>query len=150
LRTFRNPDFSSCGEVQAKEADVYHASIRISARVRGDPGGVAGMFTYFNDSTESDTEILTGNATTLVQYTNQPDVDSNGHTIAAAGTTSTLPNDGAWTAWNVYRLDWLPASSNWYINDMFVANKTYGVPKYPSYLVMNMVSFHEYLAHASV
>jgi hypothetical protein len=99
------------------------------------------MFTYFNDSTESDIEILTRNTTNLVQYTNQPDIDSEGHTIVAAGTTSTLPNNRIWTGWNVYRLDWLPDSSNWYINNIFVTNKTYGVPKYPSYLVMNMVSF---------
>jgi hypothetical protein len=140
LRTYRNANFSSCGELQSLETKLFHASIRLYSRVRGDPGAVAGMFTYFNDSTESDIEILTRDSIDQIWYTNQPNTDSKGHTIAAAGTQAVLPSDVVWTDWIVHRLDWLPEISQWYVNGIFVANKTYGVPTSPSYLMLNMVS----------
>jgi beta-glucanase (GH16 family) len=139
LRTNRNKNFSSSGELKSLLKNVYHASIRVNARVRGDPGAVAGLFTYFNDSTESDIEILTRDPATQIHYTNQPSTDAFGHAIVAAESTQLLPHHGVWTDWTRHRLDWLPNLSAWYANDLLLAKTTYGVPQSPSYLTINMV-----------
>ncbi len=119
---------------------MFHASVRINARVRGDSGAVAGLFTFYNSSQESDIEILTKGNLSTVYYTNHPNTDANGHTISAAGTQSTLPNHGVGSDWNVHRLDWVTGLSRWFVNGDFVANKTYGVPTVPSTIIMNIVS----------
>jgi beta-glucanase (GH16 family) len=139
LRVYRDSHFSSTAEIASLQRNVFHASIRISARVRGDSGAVAGMFTYMNDSTESDIEILTRDRTNLVHYTNQPTADPDGVTIPAATSALTLPEGLLWTDWNVHRLDWTPWVSAWYINGVHLVNKTYGIPQFPSYLTLNMV-----------
>jgi beta-glucanase (GH16 family) len=122
------------------QANIFYASIRIQARVFGNSGAVAGLFTYLNDSTESDIEILTRDPADKIRYTNQPSTNAQGHTIAAAGIDATLPDAVQWTDWTTQRLDWTPSMSAWYANDILVANNTYGIPNLPSYLVLNMVS----------
>ena len=102
------------------------------------------MFTYLNDSTESDIEILTRDATNLIRYTNQPSA-VDGRDVPEAETDPTLPDGAVWTNWNTHRLDWTPDISAWYVNDVFLANKSYGVPQLPSTLVLNMVSFAQYM-----
>jgi hypothetical protein len=98
------------------------------------------MFTVLNDSTESDIEILTRDPPNYIRYTNQPSVDAEGEVIPGAETDATLPDSAVWTDWNTHRIDWTPRISAWYVNDIFLANKTYGIPKSPSYLTLNMVS----------
>lgn len=122
------------------QQNIFYCSIRLRARVRGASGAVAGMFTYLDDSCESDIEILTRDPADRIWYTNQPNVGPDGYTIKEAGTEATLPDGVAWTDWNTHRLDWTPHISAWYVNDIFVANKTYGVPQFPSHLALNMVS----------
>lgn len=101
------------------------------------------MFTYLNDTCESDIEILTRDPANHIRYTNQPPLGSDGDTVVAAGTTdATLPAGVAWTDWNTHRIDWTPRVSAWYVNDIFVANETYGIPQFPSYLNINMVSYN--------
>lgn len=139
LRTYRSASMSSSAEM-ISEIQMLHASIRVSARIHGDGGAVAGIFTYFNDTQESDIEVLTRQQQALVYYTNQPGTDSRGHTVSAASTNITMPNGAQWSDWNTYRLDWLPQLTQWYINGTFSANKTYGVPTTSSSLILNLVS----------
>ncbi|RJE26483.1 hypothetical protein PHISCL_01193 [Aspergillus sclerotialis] len=140
LRTYRNQQFSSTAEMLGLQRNVFHASIRIYARVHGVPGAVIGMFTYLNDSTESDIEILTRDQINHVRCSNQATIGPDGYTIPGASSDVTLPSPVVWTNWNIYCLDWLPGLSSWYVNESLVLNKTYGVPKLPSCLDINVWS----------
>jgi beta-glucanase (GH16 family) len=115
-----------------------HASLRMYGRVEGAEGAVAGYFTFFDDSNESDIEILTQDPKDKIRYTNQPAVDRAGNEIAAASLDpSNLPR---WDDWHTHRIDWLPKQSYWFLNGDQVAQNTYSVPRKPSYLVLNMWS----------
>ncbi|KAL5114666.1 hypothetical protein ACEQ8H_007460 [Pleosporales sp. CAS-2024a] len=138
LRTSRTHDHQTAGEIENQQKNLMHVSMRMYGRVVGDSGAVAGFFTFFDDSNESDIEILTRDAKDQIHYTNQPSVDKSGNEIAAA---SVGPTDLApWDDWQTHRIDWLPKNSYWYLNDKQVAANKYSVPHRPSYLVLNMWS----------
>jgi hypothetical protein len=139
LRTSRQSTFQSVGEVENLQKNLLHASVRFFARVRGDTGAVAGLFTYEDGSDESDVEILTRDNTTTVRYTNQPAVDNKtGDEVPGASQTRHgLPS---WTGWHVHRLDWNPTESLWFVDGELVADSTYSVPRKPSGVVVNMWS----------
>jgi hypothetical protein len=138
LRTTRGDGFQSAAEIENLQKNVMHASMRVSARVVGDKGAVAGFFTFYDDDNETDIEILTDDPTDVIRYTNQPSVDQNGDEVAASSLKKTkLP---AWDEWQTHRIDWLEKNSYWYLNSKQVAANTYSVPRRSSYLVMNMWS----------
>ncbi|OCK78913.1 glycoside hydrolase family 16 protein [Lepidopterella palustris CBS 459.81] len=138
LRTTRLEDFQSSAEVENEQKNLMHASLRVKARVIGDPGAVAGFFTFYDDNNESDIEILTSDPKDMIRYTNQPSVDKNGNEIPQSSLNGTgLP---AWDNWRTHRIDWLAKKSYWYIDGQEVANNTYSVPRKPSGLVINMWS----------
>ncbi len=112
------------------------------ARVIGSDGACAGMFTYLASDPvqEADIEILTGGPRNRVQYTNQPSTDKNGNAVAKATVNGSLPFVRDWTQWNVYRVDWMPKQTSWYVNGESVANISYQVPKSPAGLILNMWS----------
>jgi hypothetical protein len=93
--------------------------------VHGAPGGVAGIFTYLNDTQESDIEIFTRAPDTLIQYSNQP--ASSGEPdwtpIPGATVNVSLPNRAVWTNWHVHRLDWTAGKSVFFV-DGEVVNQT--------------------------
>jgi beta-glucanase (GH16 family) len=132
-------NFVSISEIDTKLDNIKYASIQIRARVRGASGAVAGMFTYADDSNESDIEILTRDANTEVRCTNQPSVNSRGDVVPQAETDVTMKNSN-WGQWNTYRLDWTSSSSAWYINGVNTVNKTYSIPTKPSSFILNMWS----------
>ncbi|KAL2802367.1 concanavalin A-like lectin/glucanase domain-containing protein [Aspergillus granulosus] len=138
LRAYRNADFISSAEIETKVHNIFHASIRIRARVRGDPGTCAGIFTYYDDVNESDIEILTRDPTNHVRYTNQPGLDANGNEIPEATVEAVMGGGAVWTDWNDYRLDWTAELSSWYLNGELAHTKTYGIPTQPSTFIMNM------------
>ncbi|KAL4935103.1 hypothetical protein BDV06DRAFT_207637 [Aspergillus oleicola] len=138
LRAYRNENFISSAEVETKLSNIYHASIRVRARVRGDAGTCAGIFTYYDDNNESDIEILTRDPTNHIRYTNQPGLDENGNEIPGASTDAVMAGGAAWTDWNDHRLDWTADLSSWYLNGELVHTKTYGIPSVPSTLILNM------------
>lgn len=124
-------------------SSVQYASIRLLARVRGNAGAVAGIFTYYNDTVESDIEILTQDPTSSVEYSNQPTLDAGGDVIPGSNFNTSMAmamagDDGEksrtttqhqqWTDWNVYRLDWLPGRSAWYVNGEMAASTKVNVP----------------------
>lgn len=109
---------------------MKYLSIRVLARVQGQPGAVAGVFTYYNDSTESDIEILTRDPKTSIEYSNQPTVNEAGDAIPGANFNISMPSVGGrlWSDWNVHRLDWLPGISAWYLNGNLAASTKVHVP----------------------
>lgn len=122
-------------------SSVQYASIRLLARIRGNAGAVAGMFTYYNDTVESDIEILTQDSATRVEYSNQPTVDGKGDVIPGSNfNTSIAGGSTQWTDWNVYRLDWLPGRSAWYVNGQMAASTKVNVPEDESMVIVNMWS----------
>ena len=122
-------------------SSVLYASIRLLARVHGKPGAVAGIFTFYNDTNESDIEILTQDPKTSAEYSNQPTVDADGDVIPGSNfNTSMAGENWQWTDWNVYRLDWLPGRSAWYLNGKMAATTSINVPRDESRVIVNMWS----------
>ncbi|KAK7416879.1 hypothetical protein QQX98_004937 [Neonectria punicea] len=111
------------GEIFYHEADVTGISLRVSARVSGGPGAVAGFFMYHNDTQESDVEILTRDGTTRVHFSNQPTADARDYQIPGATFNESLPYKPSHD-WTVYRLDWLPHDSTnvWYVDGKVLAS----------------------------
>lgn len=136
LRSSRLDDHMTAGEIENQQKNLKHVSMRMYGRVVGDPGAVAGFFTFYDDNNESDIEILTRDPKDEIRYTNQPSVDKSGNEVAAASTGPT--NLPPWDEWQTHRIDWLPKNSYWYLNDQQVAANTYSVPRKPSFLVLNM------------
>ncbi|KAL4863692.1 hypothetical protein BDV12DRAFT_177194 [Aspergillus spectabilis] len=138
LRATRNDNFVSSGEIDTKLSNILHASINVRARVRGDAGACAGIFTYFNGENESDIEILTRDPTNIIRYTNQPGLDANGNEIPGASVAAEMLNGARWTDWHTHRLDWTPELSSWYLDGQLAHTKTYGIPRVPSTIILNM------------
>ncbi|TVY88964.1 hypothetical protein LAWI1_G005336 [Lachnellula willkommii] len=105
------------------------------------PGRCAGIFTYRHAAAspssvqEADIEILTRGARNAVQYTNQPSQDA-----PEATRNVTVPQGRDWTAWNTYRVDWMPGMSSWYVDGVGVAEIGFQAPRDPAGLCVNMWS----------
>lgn len=142
LSTTRLASFQGAGEMVYDPSSIQYASIRLLARIRGKPGAVAGIFTYYNETSESDIEILTRDPTTSVEYSNQPTVNAEGDVFPGSNFNTSMAAGGSrqWTDWNVYRLDWLPGKSAWYLNGEMAASTRVNVPGDASRLIMNMWS----------
>lgn len=146
LRTFRAADFQSTAEIDTVVDNMLFLSVRYMARVDGDPGACAGFFTYLppgSDPTtvqEADNEILTGAPKNRVQFTNQPSFDNQGREIPEASLNTTVPKTNDYSQWNIWRMDWMPGQTSWYVNDVSVANISFQTPKDPAGLIMNMWS----------
>ncbi|KAH7412245.1 concanavalin A-like lectin/glucanase domain-containing protein [Phaeosphaeria sp. MPI-PUGE-AT-0046c] len=125
-------------ELDYTKHSVTYASMRVMARVRGASGAVAGFFTYYDDTTESDVEIRTRDPSTQVQLSNQPTTDLS-TTVPIPGATFTRPVED-YRAWNMYRLDWIHGRSAWYINGVQSASTEVNVPDTPSTIILNMWS----------
>ena len=119
--------------------------MRFLARVIGSPGACAGIFTYLagddkSQVQEADIEILTNGPRHVVQYTNQPSDSVSGHPVDRATRNATNPGHRDWTQWNIYRYDWTPETSAWYVNGEGVANISFQVPRDPTQIILNMWS----------
>ncbi|KAI1090435.1 glycoside hydrolase family 16 protein [Rostrohypoxylon terebratum] len=143
LRTYRHPasngDFQSSAEIQSISATYQHVSMRMYARTKGAAGAVTAMFTYKGaesaaDVQEADTEFLTSDASNAVHYTNQPgSVDG----VTRPDATKKVQIAGSWSDWRVYRYDWTPGASDWYVDGEHVAQITYQAPVDPATLLFN-------------
>ncbi|KAL4905008.1 hypothetical protein BDW74DRAFT_153962 [Aspergillus multicolor] len=138
LRATRSSNFVSSGEIDTKLTNILHASINVRFRVRGDAGACAGVFTYFNGENESDIEVLTQDPKTTIRYTNQPGLDENDNEIPGASVAATMLNGAQWDEWHTHRLDWTPDLSSWYLDGELAHTKTYGIPREPSTIILNM------------
>ncbi|KAM0288733.1 hypothetical protein ACHAO9_006796 [Fusarium lateritium] len=129
------------GEVYFTEALVDSISLRVKARVTGAPGAVAGFFTYFNDTQDSDIEVLTQDEDNRVHYSNQP-TENTTISTTIPGTTHNETRSGSYQDWTVYRLDWLrdQGLSAWYIDGKLAKTSRVNVPVTPSTVYINMWS----------
>lgn len=130
----------TAAEIDFTAANITHGSLRMMARVVGDAGAVAAIFTYHNDTSESDTEILTKDVASRVRYSNQPTTDSNGSAIAGSTINATLTGGGDYGVFNTYRMDWLDGESVWYVNGEETARSKINVPSAESMAILNMWS----------
>ncbi|KAI0383101.1 glycoside hydrolase family 16 protein [Hypomontagnella monticulosa] len=145
MRTARMKDFQSSSEFESVIRNYHFLSVRMYARTIGAPGAVTAMFTFkdISNSTdltavqESDLEIRTLDPPDRVQYTNQPSYTSMGLDVQDATRNVTIPNKRDWTQWAVYRMDWSPDDTTWYINGDEVASISFQTPRDPSILIFN-------------
>lgn len=151
LRTARHTAFQSAAEIVTQNDTFHFLSMRMMARTIGDPGGCMGMFTYRDGSSsaaaagssggdlvqEVDLEVLTKYPRDHVQCTNQPSLDDKGEIITAATQNVTLPDGLGWDDWAVYRLDWTPRQSTWYVNGQQIANISFQTPRDPTSIHIN-------------
>lgn len=167
LRASRLESFMSIAELESKQKNLLHSSIRARMRIiplspslhplppltnansnsnsnattspLPAPGAVAALFTYHSTTSESDIEILTRDPTTQIRYANQPDDHpSTGSIIPGASTQSTLPGSKQYTEWLTHRIDWLDGISRWYVDGELVLEKRMNVPREPSGLILNL------------
>ncbi|CAI7674768.1 unnamed protein product [Penicillium discolor] len=102
-------------------------------------GACAGIFTYHDQTCESDIEILTRDPAYRVHYANQPDYNFTAdHEIPGASTIADIPIP--WTMWSTHRLDWLSDMSRWYVNNEMQDAKSYRVPDLESMIILNLWS----------
>jgi beta-glucanase (GH16 family) len=138
MRTTRQPDFQSSAEIENEQKNMMHATLRFRARIVGDAGAVAGLFTYADDSDETDVEVLTRLNSSTIYYSTQPSVDKHGNDIPEGSVAvGGLPD---YNDWHEHRIDWLPGVTRWFVDGALARTSTYGPPRKPSGLVMNMWS----------
>lgn len=131
LNTARIDDETQdAGEITFQEFNVSYASIRVKGRVHGAPGAVAGIFTYLNDTQESDIEIFTRAPDQYVQYSNQPSSlgEPTWAEIPGATVNVTMPHMSSYADWHVHRLDWTPGQSVFFLDDEQINATTLHVP----------------------
>jgi beta-glucanase (GH16 family) len=128
-------------ELDFAEYNVTYASIRMSARIRGANGAVAGFFTYHNDTAESDIEIPTGENGNEMHCSNQPTIDPETEVFIEYATFNVSMEDHQPTSvWNNYRLDWVQGKSAWYVNGKQTAETSVNVPDAESTIILNLWS----------
>ncbi|EUC41592.1 glycoside hydrolase family 16 protein [Bipolaris oryzae ATCC 44560] len=128
-------------ELDFIEHNATYASIRMSARIRGASGAIAGFFTYHNDTAESDIEIPTGGTSNEIHYSNQPTTDPDTAAPIQDATFNVSTKDSQPTSiWNNYRLDWIRGRSAWYVNGKQTAETRVNVPDAESTIILNLWS----------
>ncbi|KAI1766360.1 glycoside hydrolase family 16 protein [Hypoxylon sp. FL1150] len=145
MRTARLADFQTSCEFESIIQNYQFLSVRMYARTLGPPGAVTAMFTYRipDDADdlaavqESDLEIRTLDPPDSVQYTNQPSYTSMGLDVQDATRNVTIPDGRDWTNWAVYRMDWTPGKTTWYIDGDEAASISFQAPRDPSMLIFN-------------
>jgi beta-glucanase (GH16 family) len=128
-------------ELDFKEYNVTYASLRMSARIHGASGGIAALFTYHNDTAESDIEIPTGGTANELHCSNQPTTDPDTSAPIKGSTFNvSMAKQLPTSTWNNYRLDWLPGRSAWYVNGAQSAATKVNVPGAESMVILNLWS----------
>ncbi|CAN9442103.1 unnamed protein product [Alternaria alternata] len=142
LHTTRLSDGSQlAAELDFAEYNVTFASIRMSARIHGASGAIAGFFTYHDDTSESDIEIPTGGSADEVHYSNQPTTDPDtGVPIDGATFNVSMEAHQPTSTWNNYRLDWVDGRSAWYMNGVQSADTEVNVPDKESMIILSLWS----------
>ncbi|KAF2396506.1 concanavalin A-like lectin/glucanase [Trichodelitschia bisporula] len=143
LSTARTADeVQESAEITYKEFQVLHASIRVYARVSGAPGACAGIFTYYNDTQESDIEMMTKDQAGQVHYSNQPSSSGAPDWIDIPGATVnvSLAQHGKkqWTDWHEHRLDWTAGFSAFFVDGVERNTSTLNVPSMASEVYLDM------------
>ncbi|KAK3349231.1 glycoside hydrolase family 16 protein [Lasiosphaeria hispida] len=144
MRTVRHDQFQSSSEFESRSKGYQFLSIRMLARTKGASGAVTAMFTYRPPPTphnmalvqEADLEIRTRDPPAYVQYTNQPSWNSTSD-IPEATRNASLPGGRRWSDWAMYRMDWTPGSSTWYVNGVLHSAIAFQAPRDPAQVMFN-------------
>ncbi|CAK7230995.1 hypothetical protein SCUCBS95973_007762 [Sporothrix curviconia] len=144
MRTARVGQFQSASEIDSTSEGFQYLSLRMYARTIGPPGAITAMFTYKAPTSdnapqtvqESDLEIRTCDPASRIQFTNQPSFDANGE-IPQATRNATMPTNGKWSNWAVYRMDWTPGATTWYVNGVLMSTINFQAPRDPSAVMFN-------------
>ncbi|KAI1800281.1 glycoside hydrolase family 16 protein [Daldinia bambusicola] len=140
LRTYRHQpgNFQSSAEIQSVSPNYQYLSVRMYSRTRGASGGVTAMFTYRDgaeaDVQEADVEILTGDPSNEVHYTNQPSTVAG---ESRPNATHEVAIPGTWTSWRTHRYDWTPGMSTWYVDGRQVNANAFQAPVDPATVLFN-------------
>lgn len=102
------------------------------ARVSGDPGAVAGIFTYADDTNEADIEILTEDGMDMLHYTNQPG------RLPGATQETKLRYGQKLGEWADHRIDWLEGRVEYYLDNRLMSWNKVNVPNKGSVVDINM------------
>ncbi|EMR70463.1 putative glycoside hydrolase family 16 protein [Eutypa lata UCREL1] len=142
LRTIRLQDFQSSAEFESIDHGYQFVSLRMLARTTGAPGAITAMFTYrgadeLSRVQESDLEFRTLDPPGAVHFTNQPAYTEEGVKIDKATRNVTIPGELTYEDWAVYRMDWTPGDTTWFINGEEVASIDFQTPRDPSVLMFN-------------
>lgn len=139
--------FQSSAEFESRLTSYQFLSLRMLARTRGSPGAVTAMFTYRPPPQpqqqalvqEADLEIRTLDPPNYVQYTNQPSWNATSDINEATKNVS-MPNGKKWSDWAIYRMDWTPGRSTWFVNGIEVSRISFQAPRDPSQVMFNVWS----------
>ncbi|KAK1775112.1 concanavalin A-like lectin/glucanase [Copromyces sp. CBS 386.78] len=142
-----NANGKTSAEFESKLNSYQFLSLRMLARTRGSPGAVTAMFTYRPPPQpqqaalvqEADLEIRTLDPPSYVQYTNQPSWNATSN-IKEATRNVTIPSGKKWSDWAVYRMDWTPGQSTWFVNGIEVSRINFQAPRDPSQVIFNVWS----------
>ncbi|KAK7749055.1 hypothetical protein SLS62_008450 [Diatrype stigma] len=156
LRTIRLQDFQSSAEFESVDHGYQFVSMRMYARTLGAPGAITAMFTYRGEVggelaavQEADLEVRTLDPPGVVQCTNQPAYTDEGVKIDKATRNVTIPGGSSSSSsssegakrtrqdWAVYRMDWTPRDTTWFIDGAEVASIEFQAPRDPSILMFN-------------
>lgn len=110
--------------------NISYASLRVMGRVYGTRGACAGIFTYLNDTEESDIEMFTEDPHNYVHYSNQPSSTGapNWASIPGATVNVSMPGGRQWTDWHIHRLDWTPGRSVFFVDGIQTNTTALQVP----------------------
>ena len=72
-----------------------------------------------------------------MQYTNQPALTPEGQKNDQATRNVTMPASRTYRDWAVYRMDWTPTDTTWYVDGAKVASIAFQSPRDPSILMFN-------------
>ncbi|KAK6070881.1 hypothetical protein SCUP234_09970 [Seiridium cupressi] len=139
LATYREDQSSQQSSgIDFCKTDLMYISLRVRTRISGAKGACAGFFTYKNDTTEIDIEVLTRNDNTTLGLKTQPTVDDSGDEIKGSQFNMSFPFGLIREDWMTYRLDWVASHVVWYVEGVQMAGTTVNVPVDPSHLYINL------------
>ncbi|TGZ78529.1 concanavalin A-like lectin/glucanase [Ascodesmis nigricans] len=118
----------SVAEINTRRSDILYGSFRIRNKAKG--GSVAGFFVYYNDTQESDIELLTSGTTgSELLYTNHPAYDPKTNTIVP-GTSFRHRVETPISEFQDHRLDWTPDATHFYHNNRLTRKIEVNVPSH--------------------
>lgn len=135
LQTNRENATSQCAsELDFTATNITHGSFRVLARMSGNRGAVGGIRLHHSDAEETNIELLTREDMRQVHFSNEPDAEHHGEQLKDGSFSLPAPD---YTSWNVYRIDWLPGETIWFVNGVELTRTNHRVPKQESVFVIN-------------
>ncbi|KAA8904566.1 concanavalin A-like lectin/glucanase domain-containing protein [Sphaerosporella brunnea] len=129
----------SAAELHSIRDNFLFGSFRMRGVVRGGEGAVAGFFVYYDDSEESDVEIVTRDADggRWVHYTNHPAYDPNTDTLTPNATFKDLLAK-PWWEMQEHRLDWTAETTKFWQDGVLKRTISKNVPSHPGKVMINL------------